>query len=56
MQVLKNLKCSSFREDAGENRALQVQNGSKKAVESGGKTQVSPPLPGSGPNKRKSTN
>ena len=42
-----------FREDAGENRALQVQNGvvPENLVESGGKTQVSPPLPGSGPNK-----
>ena len=45
---------ASFREDAGENRALQVQNGGwcQSLVESGGKTQVSPPLPGSGPNKR----
>lgn len=46
-------KMASFREDAGENRALQVQNGAsaRALVESGGKTQVSPPLPGSGPNK-----
>ena len=43
---------ASFREDAGENRALQVQNGAsaKALVKSGGKTQVSQPLPSSSPN------
>lgn len=47
-------KMASFREDAGENRALQVQNGASASalVKSGGagKTQLSPALPGSGPN------
>ena len=45
-------KMASFREDAGENRALQVQNGAsaRALVESGGKTQVSQPLPSSSPN------
>ena len=45
-------KMASFREDAGENRALQVQNGASASalVKSGGKTQVSQPLPSSSPN------
>ncbi len=45
-------KMASFREDAVENRALQVQNGASASalVKSGGKTQVSPPLPSSSPN------
>lgn len=47
-------KMASFRVDAGENRALQVQNGASAStlVKSGGtgKTQLSPALPGSGPN------
>ena len=45
-------KMASFREDAGANRALQVQNGASASalVKSGGKTQVSQPLPSSSPN------
>ena len=47
-------KMASFREDAGENRALQVLHGASASalVKSGGdgKTQLSPALPGSGPN------